>query len=468
MRPERLNSEAGFALIEVLVSAVLLVVIALALLAGADRASSTALGGRARSVASGLAEQDQERIRSMPASALSNYHPAARTVPVGGTTYTVASRADWVRDSTGATQSCTNDSSQADYLKITSTVTSNVVGTAIKPVTVSSIVAPPVGAFAANQGTLAVKVTDSRNNPVVGMNVSTSGPRSLSDTTNASGCAVFAYIPTGTYHVLLDTAGYVNPSNQTAVDITQVVSANLVNLAQVSYDRAAKVAVAFETVTGTSTIVPSRGWGITASRVDPVGGTYYFEGPTGTPPPAQASIDATSLWPAPTGYKFYSGDCAGANPETAIPLTTWYTTAPGNGDVLAPLPGTVDGTVTVRQPPLSLTVKNSGTALAGATVVLTPVDTACIKPDLTTDSSGRATSRVTPTYDPGVPFGKYSTACVWAQTATNVYKKWSTSSQTSVTALAGTNTVAGTASGGVLDLATASGVTTSTTAPTCP
>lgn len=464
MRPVRPTGEAGFALIEVLVSAALLVVIALALLSGADRAASTSLAGKGRSVAATLAEQDQERLRSMPVTALSNYHPTSRTVPVGNVNYSVTSRADWVRDTTGATQSCANDSSQADYLKISSTITSNVVGTAIKPVTVSSIVAPPVGAFAANQGTLAVKVLDSRSNPVVGMNVSITGARSLSDLTNTSGCAVFAYIPTGNYHVLLNTAGWVNPSNQTAVDVTQVVSANVVNVATVQYDRAAKVGVSFETVTS-SGVVPSRGWGITAKGVDAGAGSYYFEGvPAGT---SQASIDATSLWPAQTGYMFYSGDCGGANPETAIPSSTWYSTAPGNGDVLAPLPGTVNGVVTVRQPPLSLTVKNGSTLLQNATVVLTPVDTVCIKPTLTTDSSGRATSKLTPTYDPGVPFGKYSGVCVWAQLGPNSYKKWTTSSQLSVTAAGGPNNVPGTTSG-TLDLNTASGVTSSTTAPTCP
>ena len=135
--------------------------------------------------------------------------------------------------------------------------------------------------------------------------------------------------------------------------------------------------------------------------------------------------------------------------------------------MLAPLPGTVNGVVTVRQPPLSLTVKNGSTLLQNATVVLTPVDTVCIKPTLTTDSSGRATSKLTPTYDPGVPFGKYSGVCVWAQLGPNSYKKWTTSSQLSVTAAGGPNNVPGTTSG-TLDLNTASGVTSSTTAPTCP
>ena len=66
-----------------------------------------------------------------------------------------------------------------------------------------------------------------------------------------------------------------------------------------------------------------------------------------------------------------------------------------------------------------------------------------------------------------MPFGKYSSVCVWAQTGTNAYKKWTTSSQLGVTAAGGTNTVPGTTSG-VLDLATASGVTTTTTHPGLP
>jgi Tfp pilus assembly protein PilV len=470
MRPDRPNREAGFALIETLVSAVLLVVIALALLAGADRASTTSLAGKARSSAASLAEQDQERMRSMPVTALSNYHPVARIVPVGTVNYNVTSRADWVRDTTGSTQSCTNDSTQADYLKISSTITSNVVGSLIKPVTLSSIVAPPVGAFAANQGTLAVKLTDSRNNPVVGMNVSITGPKGLSDATNAAGCAIFAYIPTGSYQVLLNAAGWVNPSNVTAVSSTQTVSAGVVNVANLQYDRAAKVGVSFETWVG-GAATPSTGWGITASRVDNGTGTYYFEGAgaTATPPLAGTSVDATSLWPALSGYEFYAGDCAGANPETAIPSASWYSIAPGSGDVLAPLPGSVNGVVTVRQPPLTLTVKNGASQLTSpATIVLTPADAACVKPTLTTDATGRANRTTGTPYDPGVPFGRYN-VCVVGQLATTSWKKWTSATQLNVAAANGANTVPGTTGAtGLLDLSLATTGTAVSTKPSCP
>jgi Tfp pilus assembly protein PilV len=454
MRSPRLNGEDGFALIETLVSAVLLVVIALALLAGADRASSTSLSGKSRSVAAALAEQDQERMRSMPVTALSNYHPApAPPVPVGGVDYTVASRADWVHDTTGATESCA-DSGQSDYLRITSTVTSNVVGRAIAPVTISSLVAPPA-AFGANQGTLAVMVKDSRNQAVVDMNVSVTGPTSRAVATNDAGCAIFSHITAGQYHVQLNAPGWVDPTNTTAVDSLQNVSAGTVTGATLSYDRAAKVAVAYETYVGSAT-VPSTGWGATALATQGAA-SWSFRG---TAPP-QTSVDATSLYPATTGYKFYAGECAGESPET--PLPTWFAAAPGSAAVFAPAPGTTNGTVTVRQPPLTLVVKNGSALLSGATVTLTPSDTNCRKLTLTTDASGRANKTTGTPFDPGVPFGKYS-VCVAGKISSTTWKRW-TSAALNVAVANGPNTVPGTATGGVLDLA--SNGTSSTTVPTC-
>jgi Tfp pilus assembly protein PilV len=456
-RPVLSDGEAGFALIETLVSAALLVVIAVALLTAAERAASTSLQSKGRSVAASIAEQDQERMRALPVTALSNYHPAARIVPAGSGSYTVTSRADWVRDSTGATQSCTNDGSQASYLKITSTVTSSVVGTATKPLTLSSLVAPPAGAFATNQGTLAVKVVDSRDQPVVGMSVSITGSRSLQDATNSSGCAVFAYIPASSYHILLNQSGWVDPTNATAVDKTQAVTSGNVTVATVQYDRAAKVGVKFQTWNGTG-VVDSKGWGITATRVDTGGGTYFFEGGAAL---GQDQVDAVSLWPAQTGYKFSSGDCAGAEPSAATNIPNWWTTAPGNTNVLAPLPGTTDSVLRIRQPPLTMIVKNGATPLANATVVLTPADGACLKATLVTGADGKPTKAGGGAFDPGIPFGRYS-VCVLGTVSGNL-KKWTATNALNTTS-ATTNVVSGTSgASGSLDLSSATTVPSTTT-----
>ena len=60
-----LRSESGFALIEVIVAAAVLAIVALAVLSGIDAASSTSAREKARAVAASLAEQDQERLRAM-------------------------------------------------------------------------------------------------------------------------------------------------------------------------------------------------------------------------------------------------------------------------------------------------------------------------------------------------------------------------------------------------------------------
>jgi Tfp pilus assembly protein PilV len=416
MRPDRHRlpaHESGFALIETLVGAVLLVVIALATLSGVDRAQKTSQIGKARSVAATLAEQDQERLRSMPATALSNYHPPARQATVGSVTYDVASRADWVRDSSGGTQSCTSDSTQSDYLKITSTVTSKVVGSDIRPVALSSLVAPPVGAFGANQGTLAVKVTGGQDQPIVGLLVSITGATSLSDVTNESGCAIFGYIPAGPYHVLLNQSGWVDPSGVTPVDVTQTVSAGSVTVQSLRYDRGGKVSVSFDTLVG-GTPSPSRGWSATGSNSGVPGNGMRTTPGTALPQPSRG-VDVANLFPFTTGYGMYSGGCAGANPVTAIPNASWFSGAGAGSFVVVPAGG--NPAVVVRQPPLTLLVKNLLLPVPNANIVLTPQDPLCsVKPALTTDAAGRATKPSfdfgapagVVAYDPGVPFGKYN------------------------------------------------------------
>ena len=57
--------------------------------------------------------------------------------------YTIVSRGDWVRDSTGGTASCNNTGAEADYMRITTTTTSGLINSPIPPITMSSLVAPP-------------------------------------------------------------------------------------------------------------------------------------------------------------------------------------------------------------------------------------------------------------------------------------------------------------------------------------
>ena len=116
-------SQEGFALMEVIVSAAVLVIVVLGVLAGLDAATSTAGANKARTVAATLAEKDQERLRGMRIPDIDKMNLQPYDVKVGPVTYHVDSKAVWVVDASGQELGCTLNKAQASYMRITSTVT---------------------------------------------------------------------------------------------------------------------------------------------------------------------------------------------------------------------------------------------------------------------------------------------------------------------------------------------------------
>ena len=80
----------------------------------------------------------------------------------------------------------------------------------------SSLVAPPAGAFGINQGTLGVQVNDRDGKGVAGVAVAITGPASDTNLTNSAGCAIFPYIPIGTYAASVTQAGSVDRNGNSA------------------------------------------------------------------------------------------------------------------------------------------------------------------------------------------------------------------------------------------------------------
>src|SRR4051794_4182027 len=233
--------DAGFALIEAVISAIVLAVVALAVLSGIDSSIHSASRERSRSVASTLAEQDQERMRAMSADDLADMASLTRTVRVASNNYTVTSTSEWIRDDTGGTVSCTNNSAQVDYLRIATTVKSNTVGRQINPVTMSSLVAPPVGK---TKGTLAVQVNNRDSVGISGLDValtSSTGAAIPSETTNELGCAIFTRIPVDTYTIVLNRAGWVDTFGRNPGTAGANVVNNTVQVVNMKFDRAASV-----------------------------------------------------------------------------------------------------------------------------------------------------------------------------------------------------------------------------------
>jgi len=402
-------AEDGFALIEVMAAAVLLLVISMATLAVFDTTGKVSASAKARSIAANLAQQDQERMRAMKAVDLSNYHATSPATVSGAGAFTVDSRAEWVRDA-GSVESCTVSASQADYIRITSTVSATILS---RPVTLATLVAPPIASFDANTGTLTVNVTDRAGNAVSGADVSVTGPTALSDTTNSLGCAVFSHVPIGTYAITTHKSGYVDRTGSDPGSTSGIVNAGKVATYPATLDRAATATVSIQTAV-TSDTAASAGlaagtwmtstWGaLTADPQTSVGDPNDVTSPGGL----QSSIQATGLFPFAEGDTFFTGSCPTAEPSSSI-SNYWTATSPANPGLVKPVDQGGTYTLTVRQPPLVVRLKNVlGAVQPGAHVVVIPTGCAADKATMTTDPNGYVT-KTGGTFDPGVPFGSYT------------------------------------------------------------
>lgn len=411
---DRSPPDAGFALLEAIVSALVLAVVALAVLSGIDGASSSAARERSRSVASSLAEQDQERMRAMSAQQLAGWvqrPPDPRPVTVDGIAYTVQSRVGWIVDSSGGTVSCTNDSPSVSYLRISSTVTSAVVGQRTAPVELSSLVAPPPGPA---RGTLAVQVTDRDHLPIVDHDV-TAIPDSggtYTERTNELGCAVFTNIPVDTYTVNLTEDGYIDAFGQHPGSKGAEVLNGTVQVVTMRWDRAGATTWSVTTEDPfTTPRVPLVSTPPRPANGDPA----VVSAVDGEEPTLQrkfTSSPAADLFPFATPYTFFTGGCRQSNPQV------YEENSPLGSVPIERAPAIAD--VAIRQPPLGLRLKTATGYLESAAVTTLATlrstdESNCTETyRLTTARRGSNVgylSRSSGAYDPGLPFGTYD-VCV--------------------------------------------------------
>jgi Tfp pilus assembly protein PilV len=393
VRFSRLRRQEGFTVLEVVVSALILGLIALSTLTALDTASRFSSEEQKRSQASDLAQQDQDRLRSMTVAQLSNLNQT-RTVTLGLNTFTIASTAQFVSDSTG-TSSC-NASASGDYIKTTSTVTWSTIGSR-PPVIAESVITPAVG------GTVVVKVVDGKGNPVPGMNVSGAGAGS--NTTGPDGCAIFGGLLPGTFNFTASQAGYVDKDGNTSPPASQqattVVDAATARKA-FQFDRAGQIAVSFDTrVAGV----------VGASSADMI--TMFNNNMTlpsfrwaGTLSSYQLTITATQMFPFSSAYTVYAGSCPGDAPsQNGVASDPSVTVPPGGtGSLLLHLPA-------INLSVLSGTVTVPGSPVARPHVVLTDQNCGGSPP---TQGGSPLIEHVLPTttpgalVDPGQPFGTYT------------------------------------------------------------
>jgi hypothetical protein len=385
----RLTDEAGSFLIEALVSSVLVLITGAGILKMMDR--GTQLSGQQKSLATAgnLAQSEQETLRAYPQSKegmaiLSNLRRVAPPRTVGGATYTITSRTDWINDASGESE-CATAAAPADYMKLTTTVTSPALGNR-PPVVLESLITPPTRSFDENQGSLAVQVNDRNGDPISGLALSLTGPATMSETTNANGCVLWGYIAAGSgYTVSASRSGYVEPDGTANIaEPASVIGDQTANV-DLQYDIAGGIRAAFTAKRPrTSTVVNSAPQQAMVEHSNAKFIARAF-------PVAASSLDSgLVLFPFTSPYTIYGGSCAAARPPVA-----------NLGSAVAP-PGATSAIATVALPVVDRLIKYGATNVTSGTMKAT---SPCGSPVFTRSITSGVIN------DPGFPYGNLTNVC---------------------------------------------------------
>jgi Tfp pilus assembly protein PilV len=360
---QRLSSQDGFQLIEVMVSALLLGLIAIATFTGIQAVNASNANSRFRTEAELLAAQSQEHLRTDPVTALEKLASESiiYSVTVDGTRYTVTQSAKHLNGS-GVSSACTvteRTAHTAPNYQVTSSVIWHGVQGGV-PVAESSIVTPAVGsslevdienAPTPTAGVSGVTVQVSYTSEESGSTVKLEG------TTGAAGCIVFTGIrATAASITVEETQNFVTTSGALKVEPTEVsIAPNLTTPWATVYNEGGAVKAHFtyegkteykgQKVTGDtfvvsneeSTAVPKFAVGST-SFVEPFESANEEPYAVKTSDYQQEAFTAKGakyltgdLFPFPSAWTAYAGDCEENEPL----LVTSSKVSPGKGVVSA-------------------------------------------------------------------------------------------------------------------------------------
>ncbi len=383
-------------LIEILVSALVLAIVAGAVLSLMQTSARSAADQRRHATAIAIAQEDQARLRSTRISSL-NRLKQVQPVTIDGNQFTLESTGVFINNSSGTDASCVSGKSSADYVRVTSRVSWPGLGSR-PPVVIQSIVSPSNGSLDASHGTLAISAVNAKNLPLIGVALSGKGEggSTFTATTDSTGCANVADLPTDNYAVTTTTTGLVDKTGTSPPEAVKVgVSPSNTVPLLLYYDHPGSIPVEFKYREGSSGTFK-------ASKMDSV---VVYNAETGKTAKAYASqsgaretkVTAANLFPFEKPDTVYAGYCEKNNPNPSS-----ETNPPGAaamGAVLVPAGG-IAPTVVLQLPALNLIVKKSSTLLVGATVKIT--DTGCNVSRTFTTTTGGVLA------DQGMPWGTFN------------------------------------------------------------
>jgi hypothetical protein len=378
------GGEAGDTMIEVMVAALLVALIAGGVLMGFGQVASLSGGQRQRAQATALAQQDQARLRGLPITQLAGTagNQTAAPVVLDGTSYVVTSKSAYVTGTGAATCVAGQTGTTADEVAVSSSVTWSNIG-ARPPVVLHSILTPPVGGSVVISATTPTTTGTTGSTGVVGlagMTATLAGPTTtIPLTTDSTGCAIFGGLTAGGYTLsLVPPTGYVDVNgNTTVAGQTPTVTAT-----QTNYITAPTIPTMAQpgTITASFTTVGATG----ATGVTGASDQFSVQN-TGL---AQARVFGTDS--TATNNTFATTVSSGATVyPTATPLTSQYTAEPG---------GCVDPNVpTAGQTPVAVTSGQTATpTLPEPALIILPYTSPATPTNGTFDDTQAAQSN--PTY----------------------------------------------------------------------
>lgn len=397
-----LHGEDGFALIEVLVSALILAIVAAAVLSLLQATTRSAAAQRQHAEAYALAQEDQARLRSLRLSTLNRLSQSEEKT-LEGTVFTVKSEGVFINNTKRQPSNCSSGETSADYVRITSTV--SWAGSS-NPIVLTSIVSPSNGSLDPNHGTLLVTTKKVGSKALPGIGLSGTGPGAFSGTTDSTGCANFSDLPAGNYKVTASGANLVGTDGLPPHEKEIGVSAGTTSTLALQYDYGASIPVEFEYAAGSGVFKPAK---LNSIYVDNSGGSAAYWSATKAP---EFKFTASPLYPFPAEDSIWAGSCSANYPEktTGIVVGREF----HSGEVVAT-------PIKLKVPALELKVvaTSKGSPIGNAAVTIS--DEKCNDPPTSkepvtrtyvTETGGHQSNSSTGSPEYGLPYSTYKVCAV--------------------------------------------------------
>jgi len=422
------RAERGDTLIEVMMAALLVALIAAAVLTAYAAIDHQAGNQRQHVEAGALAQQDEARLRGLTITALSALStPQQSTKTIDGTVYTITSSTSFISGTdSGAACATGAQTSNADEVATTSVVSWGTTGDVQHQVEVHGLVTPNEG------GSLIVTAVDQTGAGLAGLTSSPSGPTTVAAlATDSNGCAVFGGLDGGDYTVSFSDPGYVDVNgNAPASQTVPVVPTTTAKTQELQLGRAATLNVGFSTTYNGSTVAATADqfMAINNNITSPAGYRGFGSDSTSSNSNFSSSLTTgATMFPFTTAYKLYAGGCV----DPLVPTAGTVTQLVGVGGTYS---------ATLPEPAMIVDVWTGMNSASKGTLVTTKPDVTITDTDAGCGSNEDYPPEQIPTsstvgalVNPGVPYGTY-TVCADANISNAWMKNTTTIANTSYTA----------------------------------